>query len=144
MSTHEHPRIAIVEDDPVLVFMMDETCRAKGFDVVGSASNAADATALVLNEEPDFLILDFNLRGDKNGLELIADLRELQPSLRTILVTAWDINDIASRMDGIKPDRILRKPVMPNVLTEVIEHAWEVGDASHEPIIQKNVIGRSC
>jgi DNA-binding NarL/FixJ family response regulator len=126
MSQGTHPTVVIVEDDPILSFMMGEMCRSAGFPVAGSAVSANEAMRLVEWEKPDFLILDFNLEGDRNGLELISEAKERHPALSTILVTAWDINDIASRMEGEQPDRILRKPVLPHVLMEVIEHIQEL------------------
>ncbi|QZD90633.1 response regulator [Qipengyuania aurantiaca] len=134
MSQERYPTVVIVEDDPTLSFMMGEMCRSAGFPVVGSAPSADEAIRLVDRERPDFLILDFNLEGDRNGLELISEAKEHYPSLSTILVTAWDINDIASRMEGDQPDRILRKPVLPHVLVEVIEHIHELRGAGVPPV----------
>lgn len=132
MSQERYPTIVIVEDDPTLAFMMEETCRSAGFPVVGCAPSADEAIRLVDAKRPDFLILDFNLEGDRNGLELISEVKERHPRLSTILVTAWDINDIASRMEGDQPDRILRKPVLPHVLVEVVEHIHDLRRASVE------------
>ena len=116
------PSVAIVEDDGTLAFMMDEMCRSAGLNVVGCVGNADDAVALVERERPDILLLDFNIDGDRNGLELIGEVKNIHPQMRTVLVTGWDINDIASRMEGTQPDRILRKPVLPHVLMEVVDH----------------------
>ena len=121
MTQTNVPRIAIVEDDGTLAFMLDEMCKSAGYEVVGCVGNAADALTLADREKPDVAILDFNLDGGLNGLELIGELKKDHPETGTILVTGWDINDIASRMEGVQPDRILRKPVSPHVLTEVIE-----------------------
>ena len=114
------PSIAIVEDDATLAFMMEEMCRSAGLDVVGCVTNVEDAVTLVKTQTPDILLLDFNLDGDRNGLELIGDVKAIHPAMRTVLVTGWDINDIAARMEGAQPDRILRKPVLPHVLMDVV------------------------
>jgi hypothetical protein len=39
------------------------------------------------------------------------------------MITAWDINDIASRIHGAQPDRILRKPVHADTLISVLSAA---------------------
>lgn len=122
MTLEARTKIAIVEDDGVLAFMIDELCKSAGYEVVGCVGTAEEAEALIRDCLPDVLILDFNLEGERNGLELIGEVRESCPDMRTVLVTGWDINDIASRMEGAQPDRILRKPVSPQVLMEVIEH----------------------
>ena len=104
-----------------MAFMLDEMCTSAGFGVVGCVGNAEDALTLVEKEAPDLLILDFNLDGNLNGLELIGEVKKRNPGIGTVLVTGWDINDIAARMEGMQPDRILRKPVLPQVLMEVVE-----------------------
>ena len=118
------PKVAIVEDDEILAFMLDETCKSAGCQVVGRAANARDALRLLHDAPPDFLILDFALDGDLDGLEVLEAVKKASPEMFTILVTGWDLNDIAARLDGIEPDRILRKPVMPHVLTSLIETSF--------------------
>lgn len=147
MNEERTPRIAIVEDDSVLAFMLDESCRSCGFEVVGCESDADSALALVEREKPDFLLLDFALEGDHDGLELITEIRDRDIPVFIVMVTAWDINDIASRMGEAQPDRILRKPVAPHVLQEVIEHAFAqpdhpIADAA-APAPSEPSVGRS-
>lgn len=123
MPIETKTKVVIAEDDTVLAFMMDELCRSAGYDVVGCGSTAAETIALVDRHNPDIVILDFNLKGDRNGLEVITEIRAGHPLIKTLLVTGWDINDIASRMNVDQPDRILRKPVLPQTLLSVMEQA---------------------
>ena len=125
MAQGSKPRIAIVEDDRLLSFMMEEMCKSAGYEVVGCVGDALAALDVVHRDRPDYLILDFNLDGEWNGLELIEKAKESAPGIGTVLVTAWDINDIAARMEGEQPNRILRKPVLPHILVEVIDHMEE-------------------
>ncbi|MBY6219321.1 response regulator [Qipengyuania aquimaris] len=133
MVASVQPKVAIVEDDEILAFMLDETCKSAGCNVVGRAANAADAIKLLRDAPPDFLILDFALDGDHDGLELLEAVKRSSPDMFTILVTGWDINDIAARLDGIQPDRILRKPVMPHVLTNLIETSFAARQDRRDP-----------
>ena len=126
MPIQSNAKVVIAEDDSVLSFMMDELCRSAGYDVVGCGATAAETIALVDRHEPDIVILDFNLKGDRNGLEVITEIKVRHPRVKTLLVTGWDINDIASRMNVDQPDRILRKPVLPNTLLSVMEQALSV------------------
>ena len=93
------PKVAIVEDDEILAFMLDETCRSAGCQVVGRAANAHDALRLLRDAPPDFLILDFALDGEHDGLEVLEAVKQASPDMFTILVTGWDLNDIAARLD---------------------------------------------
>lgn len=133
MTQTMKPGIAIIEDDGVLAFMMDESCKSAGYEVVGCATTGAQALELIRKSQPSILILDFNLDGDQNGLELIGEVKQINPDIKSILVTGWDINDIASRVDATQPDRILRKPVKPHVLLEVIDHVLNASARERDP-----------
>ena len=124
MSGASDPRILIVEDDGTLAFLMDEICTSAGLDVVGCVADATSAMELIRQDDPNLLLLDFNLEGQSDGLELISKAKAVNPALKSVLVTGWDINDIASRLGGEQPDRILRKPVKPHVLLEVIDQLF--------------------
>ena len=146
MTLAVKPKIVVVEDDATLAFMMDEICTSAGYEVVGCVGNASEAMELVENDEPNLLIIDFNLEGQANGLELISIAKSFNPDIRTVLVTGWDINDIASRVGVDQPDRILRKPVAPQVLVEVIGHIFTSGSrpAATSPSSPGiNILGRS-
>tara|TARA_B100001179_G_scaffold225498_1_gene205436 strand:- start:91 stop:561 length:471 start_codon:yes stop_codon:yes gene_type:complete len=117
------PKIAIAEVDGALAFMMAETFNAAGYNVVGCARNARDTLKLIDREPIDFLVLEFDLDGARNGLELIVEAKLRNPDIKTILVTGWNINDIALRTGEIHPDGILRKPFMPRHLIAAVHAA---------------------
>ena len=123
MDLPHRPKVAIVEDDGTMAYLLDEVCRTAGYEVVGRAASASDALEMLREQSPDYLILDFNLDGQRNGLEVLTAAKKQEPGLFSILITAWDINDIASRIGYAQPDRILRKPVMPQLLVELLKSA---------------------
>ena len=117
-------KICIVEDDLVMAWMLEEICRNAGHNVIGRAPTARSAMRFIELERPDCLLLDYNLAGDHDGLELLEQAKRMLPWLFTILITGWDINDIAARMGAIPPDRILRKPVAPETLVTILDREW--------------------
>lgn len=123
MNSAVRPTVAIVEGDEQMSYLLSEICRTAGYEVTGRAATAGPAIELINQRCPDCLILDFGLGGRRNGLELLIEARGIRPDIFSILVTAWDINDIAARidLDVARPDRILRKPVHPRVLIELLE-----------------------
>jgi DNA-binding NarL/FixJ family response regulator len=63
--------------------------RAGGFQVAGEASDSATTIALVRaqpTETPEVLVLDLSMPG-RNGLELIAQIKEERPVLRILVLT---------------------------------------------------------
>lgn len=51
------------------------------------AGNAEEALDVTARENPDIVLLDFNMPG-RSGLELVADLQAAQPSLPIALISA--------------------------------------------------------
>lgn len=114
-------RVIVVDDDPINAMLLAEICNAAAWEVSGCASCTVDAIEMVRQCKPRCLIVDYKLDGDRTGLDLIADVKAHSPDLFTIMVTGWDINDIASQIDGPQPDRILRKPIPPHILMDMLD-----------------------
>ena len=57
------PRILIVEDEPVLAYMLEELLINEGFKIAGVATRLGSALALIADGACDGAILDANLAG---------------------------------------------------------------------------------
>lgn len=130
MLAHRMPTICIVEDDPVLSFLLEEICKASGCRVLGTARDLAGASCMLDNAVPDVLLLDYSLDGGEDGLELLTRARRDYPAMQTVLVTGWDIDRLAARIDFIAPDHVLQKPVMPQ---DIIALLGTLTDPHREP-----------
>lgn len=60
-----------------------------GFEVVGEASNGAEALALALELRPDVALLDISMPG-VSGLQATAELRERCPGTRVLMLSMHD------------------------------------------------------
>jgi len=69
--------ILIVEDEPPIRRLLRTTLAAHDYRIV-EASTAADALQAVRHHRPDLILLDLGLP-DRDGLDLIADIRKLGP-----------------------------------------------------------------
>ncbi len=56
-------RILIVEDEPMLAFVLEELLVGAGYAVIGVATRLEAALAIITNETCDAAILDMNLAG---------------------------------------------------------------------------------
>jgi len=59
-------------------------------EVVGTASNGDDALSLISDLEPHVVILDVQLEGDLNGMDVASQLRSAENAPHIILITAYD------------------------------------------------------
>lgn len=86
-------RVFLVDDHEVIRRGIIALLRADpDLEVVGEASSAEDAVALVPRVRPDVAVLDLRLP-DSNGVELCRELRSRIPGLRCLILTSFDDND---------------------------------------------------
>jgi len=80
-------RILVVDDHPMFRIGLIQSISMDGdISVIGEASSAAQAMALVRDLKPDVLLLDAKMAD--SGLDRIGDILQIQPSLRIIMLTA--------------------------------------------------------
>ncbi|CAN5924348.1 response regulator transcription factor [soil metagenome] len=80
-------RVLVVDDHPLFRAGLELVlARHAGLEVVGAATNAAEALRLVEETLPDLVLCDINLP-DLDGIELTRRLRRRYPKIRVIVVT---------------------------------------------------------
>src|SRR5919198_6622154 len=80
-------RILIVDDHPLTREALSSLLRAHGFDVVGVASDGAEAVEEVGRLQPDLVLLDLSMPG-VDGLTALPRLREAAPGCEVVVLTA--------------------------------------------------------
>jgi CheY-like chemotaxis protein len=104
-------RILIIDDDPSVRLTLKAALEAAGH-TVGEAANGTEGIKQ-FHAEPSELVITDILMPDKEGLETIADLRQIKRGLKIIAMSggargqALDFLDVAKRFGA---DATLRKP----------------------------------
>lgn len=113
--------ILLVEDEAVLRESVRDWLIDVGYEVQ-TAEDGEQAMKTVGEQEFGVIILDLRLP-DKDGLDVLREAREKQPSLKGIIITAYPSVDTA--IEAIKRGAIdyLPKPFDLNYLEEVIERS---------------------
>ena len=83
--TRQLPRLVIADDHRVLVQGLREML-GRRFDVVGAAYSGDELLSLLRKTPADCLLLDLSLPG-RSGLDVLPDIRALQPDLRIVVLT---------------------------------------------------------
>jgi DNA-binding NtrC family response regulator len=113
--------LLLIEDMPSLQMVYEAVLRKAGFKVT-SAGTAAQGLSKFRANRPKVVLLDLKLP-DRDGLELMADMLDLAPELRVIVITAnGSINKAVEAMRG-GAFEFLVKPFDENRLIHVIENA---------------------
>lgn len=81
-------KILVVEDEPSLVFTLQDTLQNEGYNVF-IAENGTDALAIVKREHPDLMVLDLMMPG-MSGYDVCKEVRALNYVFPIIILTARD------------------------------------------------------
>ncbi len=113
-------KIALVEDDENLRFLVAERLQSEGYKVL-EASNGDDAETMILAEQPDIVLLDWMLPG-KQGAEVCSNIREKGFDKLVIMTTAkqQDIDKISAYNFGVSD--YVTKPFNMDVLVALIDN----------------------
>lgn len=101
--------VLVVDDEAVLAEMVSMALRYEGWNIA-TASDGASAIAAARNQRPDVVVLDVMLP-DMSGLDVLHKLREENPQLPVLLLTAKDA--VEDRIAGLTAggDDYVTKPV---------------------------------
>lgn len=106
--SEKQKKIVIVEDEPSLVFTLQDTLETEGYDVT-VVQEGDKAVAAVKEVEPDLMLLDIMLPGT-SGYDICKEVRELKYTFPIIMLTARDqeIDKVAGL--NIGADDYMTKP----------------------------------
>ncbi len=136
-------KIAVVEDDENLRFLLAHRLQAEGYKVLEAADGIA-AEEMIMEEKPDIVLLDWMLP-KKQGSEVCQSVREKGFENLIIMTTAksQDIDKIDAYSFGVSD--YVTKPFNMDVLVALIENkikyainnekteAHKFGDMEHHP-----------
>jgi two-component system response regulator RegA len=102
------PSILIVDDDRTLRERLAAACRARGLDA-RTAGDYDEARTMAQADPPELAVVDLRMPG-RSGLELIRELKTIDPETKIVVLTAY--GSIASTIDAMKLGAIyyLQKP----------------------------------
>jgi DNA-binding NarL/FixJ family response regulator len=92
-------RCVIVDDNSLFLEGAADLLQREGLDVVGVASNSADALRLVTELQPDVTLVDIDLGGE-DGFELARRLHGISGISKVILVSTHAEEDLAHLIEG--------------------------------------------
>ena len=103
-------KIFYVEDDPILVKVLEWRLEKLGYSICGSAATGTEAIARIQEINPDLVILDIELRGHMDGIDVGEYLRE-KTSIPFIYLTSHTEDNYLERAKKTFPKGYVKKPV---------------------------------
>lgn len=143
--------------DKILIVDDDEDLRGElasfldGYSVVQARNGEEALKILKRANEIGLVILDVMMPGI-NGLDVLAEIKKDNPSLKTVILTGHSSKDVAIEALKNRADDYIEKPLFADKIKEVVEKFLERGaaDALHPPDLKdkiekvKRFVERNC
>ena len=102
-------KILIVEDERIVAEDLSDMLLEAGYSVAGIASNAAKAMELFNSTNPDIALMDIQLQGDLDGVDVAGQFNGTR-RIPIIYLTAQGDQKSVSRAKATQPSAFLLKP----------------------------------
>lgn len=115
-------KIYIVEDEPLIAATIETALEKQGFSVAGDSESYEEALSSIRNTRPDLVLIDIQLEGEKDGIDLASEL-DLRKVPYLYLTSQTDPETIG-RVKETYPLGYIVKPFTEAGLRSNIEVAW--------------------
>ncbi len=135
----EKTKVLIVEDEAIIAADLEMIMESMSFQVVGISDNSDEALDMISTRKPDLILLDINIYGERDGIELAEIIRETTKK-PFIFITSYADKKTLDRAKHTLPYGYILKPFNERELKATIEIAlfrFSSHDDSDMPSIEK-------
>jgi DNA-binding response OmpR family regulator len=132
MKLRTDDEILVVEDEPLISSYIAHVLREFAFPVSGCSSSGSEAIALADQRKPRLAVVDIQITGAMDGIEVAKTLRD-RFGVPTIFLSGVKDGETIERARAVCSSEILRKPFLPSELLDAIENALSSPAPSTEP-----------
>jgi len=118
------PRALIVEDETLIAEELRERLSRLGFSVIAAVDSAEEGVAIATSERPDLVLMDIRLKGEKDGVQAAAEIRQ-KVDVPIVYLTAHSDRLTVERAKQTEHDGFILKPFHRRELQSTIEVAMQ-------------------
>jgi DNA-binding LytR/AlgR family response regulator len=115
-------KILLIEDEGIIAADMENMLSEMGYEVLETAMDYDEAIERLNENTPDLILIDINLGGKKDGIDLAAEINE-KYSIPFIFTTSYSDGPTVQRANAVNPINYLVKPFKKEQLFTAIEMA---------------------
>ncbi|MGJ8679406.1 response regulator [Paraglaciecola sp.] len=144
-------KVAVVEDNGMARANLRNHLLDMGFNQIGCFSNGRELKANMRNQRLDLLLMDFHLGQNKNGVEVLQDLKQqgfINNSTCIMFVTSDRLPLIIGQIVDVHPEALIVKPytirnLMKNISNCLNLHSYlkpvyqSMDDDNHEKALEE-------
>lgn len=127
-------QILIVEDEMIIAANISLQLTALGYEVSGIIPRAEEALVHIKQQQPDIILLDINLKGEIDGIEMAHEM-QTEYNIPIIYLTANSDNAHFERAKATHPYGFISKPFKKLDLQRAIELTVNQIEANRETAI---------
>lgn len=127
----------VVDDEPNIVFTLEATFASQSLKVL-TASTAEEGVRKARIASPDVILMDLRLP-DMSGLEAFQQIREIDPRIPVIMITAYSRTEVAIDAMSRGAFDYFVKPVDLPSLRESVQRALDVSRLNQIPALVEKV-----
>ncbi len=102
-------KILVVEDEPLVADRLEMLIEKAGHELTKTVDNSKDALQVISERAPDLILMDINIDGDYDGIELADMIRE-EKNIPIIFITSLHDDHTFRRISRTNPMGYLVKP----------------------------------
>ena len=135
-------RILVVEDEVIIAMEIENSLRNLGYEVTSIVDRGDDAIKKAEEDNPDLILMDIRVKGDQDGIETAAMIRE-RFGIPVIFSTAYLDEERIERAKITMPFGYVLKPMQERDLKVTLEMALYVAKVDAEKRKAEKIMLRS-
>lgn len=132
-------KILIVDDEPFNLDLLEQELTDRGY-AIDRASNGTQAIKTVESFHPDLVLLDYQMP-DKNGLEVLKEIRSRGNEVPVVMMTAYGTIERAVQAMKAGAYDFITKPFEPDHMGLIVQKALEQERLRREVEILSGEVG---
>ncbi|MFH1216994.1 MAG: sigma-54 dependent transcriptional regulator [Pseudomonadota bacterium] len=124
-------RIFLIDDEELIVSMLARALKKEGYET-RIQTNADDVVNKIAAWHPDLVLLDIHLEEDRDGLDILAEIKEEKIETQVVMLTADETAESAIRAMKLGAADYLTKPFNIDEVKIVAEAIIEKGRLKDE------------
>lgn len=128
-------RILIIEDELIISQDMTAMLTKMGYEVIGDAMDFDEAIEILERETPDLILLDINLNGKRDGIDLATEINS-RFHIPFIFTTSYSDAATLERASHTNPMNYLVKPFKQEQLYTAIEMGLSKAAQVEKPVAE--------
>ena len=120
-------KILVVDDEQDIVKVLSKILEISGYEVI-SATNGTDAIALVKNENPELVLLDY-MMPDLTGLDVLREIKKYSDEIYVVMVTGRGSEEVAAAVMKAGASDYVIKPFVKDQIVTVVKDTLRLRQA---------------